>query len=197
MNATIREAIETITLAVVIFFLLQTTVQNYRVRGPSMEPQLSDQQLVLANKVAYLSVDLNHASRYLPWLDPRQGEEWFLVHPPSRGDVVVFKNPFDPAGADFVKRIVGKPGETVQVIGGQVFVDGAPLEEPYVTHRGSGSHPPVTIEPDHYFVLGDNRVQSEDSRSFGTIPRETIIGQVWVRYWPLGRLSLLGLRWGW
>ena len=197
MNATIRETIETIALAVVIFFLLQTTVQNYRVRGSSMEPQLTDQQLVLVNKVVYLSVDLNHASRYLPWLDPEQGEEWFLFHPPSRGDVVVFKNPINPSGADFVKRVIGEPGETVEIVRGQVFVNGAALEEPYVTRPGSGSYPSAVVGPGQYFVLGDNRVQSEDSRFFGTVPRETVIGRVWVEYWPLERFSLLGLRWGW
>ena len=197
MNATIRETIETIALAAVVFLLLHATVQNYRVRGPSMEPQLTNDELVLVNKAVYVSVDLNRASRYLPWLDPEEGEEWFMFHPPRQGDVVVFRNPLDPAEPDFVKRVIGEPGDTVEIVNGQVFVNNELLEEPYLARRDFSSYPRTMVEPGRYFVMGDNRVQSEDSRFFGVVAGETIIGKVWLGYWPLGRFGLLGLRWGW
>jgi signal peptidase I len=191
MNATIREIVETTTLVILVFFLLQTTIQNYRVFGSSMDPELFDQELVLVNKAVYTNVDLNKASRYLRWLEPEEDEFWFLFHPPRQGDVVVFQNPLDPAEPDFVKRIIAEPGDSIEIIAGQVIVNDKILEENYIEHHAFGSYPRTVMEDAQYFVMGDNRLRSEDSRFFGGIRQDTISGKILLRYWPLKRFSFL------
>ncbi len=191
MNSAIREIIETIALAGFLFLLLHTSVQNYRVEGPSMFPQLEDKELVLANKAVFLNVDLARAARFLPWLNPVIGEQWFPFHPPEGGDVVVFQNPRDPAGADFVKRVIGEPGDVVEIVQGHVLVNGEKLDEPYLEEFSQDTYTAVTIPSDEYFVMGDNRRRSEDSRHFGTVHRDNIIGKVWLSYWPLDQFGLV------
>ena len=196
MNATIRETVETIALAVIVFLVLQATIQNYRVEGPSMQPQFAGGELVLVNKAAYLHVDLAHLARYLPWVDGEEGGEWFFFRPPRQGEIVVFRNPRDSTEPDFVKRIIAGPGDTVEISQGQVFVNGEPLDEPYVERSSSTERlGPRVIANDNYFVLGDNRLHSDDSRRFGLVPLEHIIGKVWLSYWPLRHLGLFLTPW--
>ena len=197
MNATIREAIETIALTALVFLLLHATLQNYQVKGPSMDPQLTNDELVLVNKAVYLSIDVGRVARYLPWVEAEEGEKWFPFHAPRRGDVVVFENPQDPTAPDFVKRVIGEPGDTVEIDGGQVLINGEVLAEPYIKRPSQDTRRPVVVGPNEYFVMGDNRLQSEDSRVFGTVPRDKIVGKVWLGYWPLNRFGLLQVRWGW
>ena len=113
-----------------------------------------------------------------------------FVHGPRRGDVVVIDRP-EEKGL-LVKRAVALPGETVAVQDGQVFINGQPLEEPWAIRQGGMDYPPTLVPPLHVFVLGDNRVESRDSRYFGPVPVDQIGGQVRFVIWPLDRIG--GLR---
>ena len=103
----------------------------------------------------------------------------------NRGDIVIFRYPLD-ASKSYIKRIVGLPGETVMIEGGKVFINGKPLEESYISAEFLSQdtlQAPVEIPGGHYFVLGDNRRNSSDSRYWGTVPRNLIYGKYWFRYW--------------
>jgi signal peptidase I len=124
----------------------------------------------------------------------------YLLDPPRRGDVVVLHDPGQP-GVECIKRIIGLPGERLELQDGQVFLDGRPLKEPYLAAESPGSsaannakerHDGVpgwrewSLGDDWYFVMGDRRGDSRDSRTFGPVPGALIIGRAWVRYWPRG-----------
>ena len=152
--------------AVVILFLYQPV----RVEGTSMMPGLIDQERIFINKFAYR----------------------FGISDIERGDTVVFWYPGDPSKS-FIKRIIGVPGDKVLVKDGRVFVNDAALDEPYVPgdYRDHVSTPPKVVPPEEYFVLGDHRSSSNDSRVWGTVPRRYIYGKASFVYWPLDRLGLL------
>ena len=195
MRALIRELIETAILALLIFVGLQFSLQNYRVQGPSMEPTIEAGQHLLVNKLVYFRVDPQDIARFLPFLDITRDRFLFPFHPPRQGEVIIFRFPQDPS-RDFVKRVIGLPGDTVEIRRGEVFVNGEPLDEPYVTRRGLGSSAPVKVEPDSYFVLGDNRLASHDSRDWGPVPTDNVVGRAWVSYWPLDQWhTLRAFRW--
>ncbi len=147
--------------ALVIFVLFQLTLQNSIVDGTSMEPNLNNSDRLLVSKVSYTF-----------------GE-------PERGDIIVFPSPFGD-GREFIKRIIALPGETVEIIAGQVSINGTALDEPYLTNRDTRSFPSTVIPTGEYFVLGDNRPVSLDSRQGFTVKREDIHGKAWVVFWPLG-----------
>jgi signal peptidase I len=156
-----REAVETILIAVVIFLLLQIVVRNFRIIGDSMLPNFHNGEMILVDRVTY-----------------RFSE-------PKRGDVVVFHYPRAPQ-EDFIKRVIGLPGETVEISNGVVTINQDPLPEPYVDGQATLFYRPVkvTLSPDEYFVMGDNRNYSSDSRTWGPLPREHIVGRALVCYWP-------------
>jgi len=154
-----REIVETAALTLVIFFLVRLAFQNFRIEGQSMVPNLHHGQFLIVNKLVY------------------------YLHPPERGDVVVFHSPQNP-NKDFIKRVVGLPGEEVEIGNGQVFVNGVRLEETYISQPSSRSFGPQVVGDFEYFVLGDNRNNSSDSRSWGMLEGEAIIGKAWVSYWP-------------
>ncbi|HQJ51215.1 MAG TPA: signal peptidase I, partial [Anaerolineae bacterium] len=106
---------------------------------------------------------------------------------PERGDVVVFKHPLDET--DYIKRVIGLPGEVIEVRDGHALIDGLPLDEPYVTYFGGPSYPPTRIPEDCVFVMGDNRPNSRDSRHIGPVPIDTIRGHALFIYWPLQRVQ--------
>ena len=151
--------------AVVILFLYQPV----RVEGTSMMPGLIDQERIFINKFAYR----------------------FGFSDIRRGDTVVFWYPGDPSKS-FIKRVIGEPGDRVQVTEGRVSVNGVELNEPYVpdVYRDQISTPPRVVARDEYYVLGDHRSSSNDSRMWGTVPRGNLIGKVFATYWPPNRLSL-------
>ena len=157
----LREIVlETIIPAVVIavainLFLAQAT----QVLGQSMEPNLHSAQRVVVEKVTYR-----------------------FFHGPRRGDIVVIDL---PEQADLlIKRVVGLPGETIEVRGGEVYIEGERVEEPWTVNPGGGSYGPQTIPPLHIFVMGDNRGASNDSRNFGPVHVDHVVGQAWFSYWP-------------
>jgi signal peptidase I len=161
----LREILETALLTLIIFLVLNTLTGRFQVRGSSMEPTLHDGQFLVVSKVTY-------------WLSS-----------PERGDIVVFRPP-NGLSDDYIKRIVGLPGEQVRITKGHVRVDGVPLEETYVVNLSnySGSW---KLDSDEYFVLGDNRSNSSDSHTWGTLPGENIIGKAWLCYWPPEALGLV------
>jgi signal peptidase I len=150
--------------AVVILFLYQPV----RVEGTSMMPGLIDQERIFINKFAYR----------------------FGISDIRRGDTVVFWYPGDPSKS-FIKRIIGVPGDRVQVTEGRVSVNGVVLNEPYVPdmYRDQLSTPPRVVPADEYYVLGDHRSSSNDSRMWGTVPRHYIYGKASFVYWPPDRMG--------
>ena len=160
----------TLTIAIVAVLVFQAEVAKpYRIPSVSMEPTLRVSDRVIANRLAY------------------------RLHEPERGDIVVFDAPAavdeacaDGGGRTFIKRIVGLPGELVSMRDGRVFVARAPLREPYLRapYRDHESGRWARIPARSYFVLGDNRAQSCDSRRWGVVPRGSIIGRAEIRYWP-------------
>lgn len=187
----VREVLETVVLAAAIFLLVRGAVQNFRVEGSSMDPSLDNGQYLLVNKAVYCKWNLEctgwNLDRILPFLDNFDGH---IFHPPQRGDVVVFRFPQDP-DRDFIKRVVGVPGDTVEVRDGTVFINGRAAEENFILERPRYSYGPVKVPEGQYFVLGDNRNNSYDSHVWGMLPEEYIIGKAWVSYWPLSEFGLV------
>jgi signal peptidase I len=187
------ELLQTLALAAVIFFVVRAMAQNFRVEGSSMEPGLHDGQYLLVNKAVYFRLNLKTLSKYIPFIDPGDNPKRFLFHPPRRGDVVVFRFPQDPS-RDFIKRVIGVPGDTVEVRSGTVYVNDKPLTEPYITSKPDYSYPRQTVPAGQYFVLGDNRNNSFDSHIWNFVPEENIIGRALISYWPLSDFGGVGNR---
>lgn len=190
MSSVVREFLEAILLALVVFLVIQTSVQNFKVEGSSMRPTLEGGQYLLVNKLVYFKLDEERLSRMIPFWKVDEAEKHFAVHPPQRGEVIVFAFPRDPT-RDFVKRVIGVPGDRVEIREGTVFVNGEPLDEPYITQEDSSNMSEITLGEKEYFVLGDNRRGSNDSRNWGPVPEENILGKVWIIYWPLSHWDLL------
>ena len=186
----LRDVLETIALALIVFLLAREAIQNFQVDGSSMVPSLRDDQFVLVNKTAYWRLDLGPFDFLVPGKD--NGD--FLFGGPDRGDVIVFRPPTDPSH-DFVKRVMGIPGDTVEVRDGLVFVNGQALEESaYTAAPPSYQWGPVSVAPQHYFVLGDNRNGSRDSHDFGQVHVSSIVGKVILRWLPLDDIGNPGSR---
>ena len=184
MRAIVRETMETLILALGIFLLLQFSVQPTKVDGSSMEPTLSDGQRLILNKLVYTHFNPSRISKVIPFVDFGNDRETFLFHLPRQGEIVVFHFPIDPS-RDFVKRVIGLPGDTIEIKRGKVYVNDAFLDEPYIKRPDRSSMKPITVEEEAIFVLGDNRRSSDDSRKWGTVPLENVVGRTWIRYpWP-------------
>ncbi len=164
----LREVIETVVLTILMFLVIHSAVQNFNVDGHSMEPNLHNNELILVDKWTY------------------------LFHAPARGDVIVFVAPPNPT-QDYVKRIIGEPGDVITINNGVPTVNGVTLKEYYVQPANMGATPgdnPIVKEVvplNNYFVMGDNRAGSSDSRTWGFLPRKNIIGRAAAVYWPLGQ----------
>jgi signal peptidase I len=178
-----RELIETFVLALLIFLVVRAALQNFRVEGSSMDPVLHDGQYLIVNKAIYTHINLDTISKFLPFIDPGDDPVHYLFRRPQRGDVIVFRFPGNP-DRDFIKRIIGEPGDTVEVKDSTVYINGGALDEPYLTSKPTYVYGPAEVPPKQYFVLGDNRNNSYDSHVWGFLPEENIIGQAWLSYWP-------------
>ena len=178
-----REITEAVLIALVVLVVLQATVRNFKVEGSSMVPTLDGGQYLVVDQASFFKFDKERMSRALPFWRVSETEPEFAFDPPMRGEVIVFNYPLDPR-KDFVKRVVGLPGETVEVQGGIVLVDGRALPEPYLQSQDSSDAPPLTLGEKEYYVIGDNRRNSNDSRSWGAVPEDNIVGRVWLVYWP-------------
>jgi signal peptidase I len=190
MRPILRELLETLLLTALIFLLVRTVVQNFKVDGQSMEPTLYSGQYLLINKAVYWRLQNDLLASLLADRPRAADGSVYIFRPPQRGDVVVFRFPRDQS-RDFIKRIIGLPGDTVEVRDGRIYVNDEMLNEPYIKEPVSYPLPPTRVPEGHYFVLGDNRNNSSDSHSWGVVPEDNIIGQAWVRYWPLPELGFL------
>ncbi|MBK6725558.1 MAG: signal peptidase I [Acidobacteria bacterium] len=168
--------IRDIFLIIIVFILFGVFfVQPVVVEGTSMLPQLHDGERLLVNKLVYYKI---------------QNFSWGHI---ERGDIVVFWFPNDP-DKSYVKRVIGLPGETVELRGGRVFVDGKELNEEYLDKEYTQSMPPPLskkVDEHHYFVMGDNRDNSSDSRYWGLVPEKYIYGKAFFRYWKPSNIGFL------
>jgi signal peptidase I len=167
--AEFRGWLKDILLAVVIAFLMVVFLyQPVKVEGTSMQPELLDQERIFVNKFVYHFEEIH------------------------RGDIVVFWYPKDPSKS-FIKRVLGVPGDVVSIRDGQVHINGQLVEERYVPrgYQDADSYPPVRVREGHYYVLGDHRNASNDSRSWGLVPRKYIYGKAVFRYWPVEKAGFL------
>ena len=191
-----REIIEAVVLAALVFMLLQVTVRNFKVDGSSMDPTLEDGQYLLVNRLVYLRVELDRLAKIVPFWTADEGSSRHAIHAPKRGEVIVFEfpdsNPNNPK-KDFVKRVVGMPGETMRMFDGKVFVNEEVLNEPYLSHKDHSNASKVTLGEGEYYVLGDNRTHSNDSRSWGAVPEANIRGKVWMVYWPAPGIQIINI----
>jgi len=160
------DVLETILLSVVLFLGINLVSARIRVESISMQPTLYAGNFVFVNKIAY------------------------KFGSPNRGDIIVFRYPPDPTQVPYIKRLIGLPGETVKISGGKVYVNGEMLTEPYL--KVSTNHEGEWVVPeDSLFVMGDNRNNSSDSRSWGFVPLPNVIGRAEIIYWPPEKWGLL------
>ena len=165
IKAFLRELAESVLPALAIVLVVNVFLaQATRVEGQSMEPNLHNDERLIIEKITY-----------------RFGD-------PQPGNIVVLRRP-DHAGEPLIKRVVAVPGQTVQIKEGRVFVDGKLYDEPYLDQETWGTAPLQLVPEEHIFVLGDNRRASNDSRVFGMVPYDDIIGRAWMRYWPPSRMG--------
>jgi signal peptidase I len=167
----IKEALQIIVFAFVLSWGLRATVVDARiVPSPSMLPTIQVDDRLLVDKISYKFTDIN------------------------RGDVVVFHAPanIDKRGVDYVKRVIGLPGDKIEIKDGKVFINERELTETYEMEEPNYTYGPIIVPEETYFVMGDNRNNSNDSHSWGVLPKTNIVGKVFIRYWPLndfGRLA--------
>ena len=190
-----KELVETALLALALLVALEISVQNYRVEGSSMYPTMLEGEYLIVNKLAYAGVDDGLFDFSLPFTqtadaagDGGTPSRAFIFGPPKHGEIIIFHAPLNRE-RDFVKRVIGVPGDVLEIRNGQVIRNGEPVDEPYVTNHSSRSQKEIEITEGHYYVLGDNRRGSNDSRDWGLVPEEDIIGRAWLRYWPPDRLG--------
>jgi signal peptidase I len=168
----LREAIETILLTLLVFAVVKVTIQPYWVDGPSMQPGLHTGELVIVNQLAY-----------------RFGS-------PQRGDVIVLHPPNDPS-TQYIKRVIGLPGDTITITATEVYVDNTKLKEPYTYPLAPGEYGSstfigtVVLKTGQYFVMGDHRDISIDSRVIGAIPAQNIVGKAEFVLWPAGDIQMI------
>src|SRR6476646_1813842 len=168
-SSLLRELVEVVVLAVILYFGISFAVQAVHVEGLSMFATLDDNDYLIANKIDY------------------------RLHAPQRGDIIILRPPTDNS-KDFIKRIIALPGERILISHGIVYINGHKLDEPYLpeawtTLNNWGGPDGMVVPPNDYFVMGDNRNRSQDSRIFGFIGRDRIDGRAWFRIWPLNHFG--------
>ena len=155
----IVDVIETLLLSVILFLGINAVTARIRVDGSSMEPTLHNGEFIVVNKLAY-----------------RFGN-------PQTGDVIVFHFPRDPE-QEYIKRVIGLPGDQVEIVDRLVFLNGSPIQEPYIAAPPNYGPASWSVPEGSLFVLGDNRNNSSDSRTWGTVPLEYVVGKAFLVYWP-------------
>jgi signal peptidase I len=162
----LREIVEIVAITLLFFFLVRLLTQSYHITDNSMQPGLSVDSYVMINKQAY------------------------LFRPPQRGDIIVLHLPTNTS-VDFLRRVIGVPGDTVQIDQTHVIVNGVTLKEPYISTNSTPVVNTWKLQDNQYFVLGDNRPTSEDSRFWGPISKDYIVGKAIFVYWPTNKLKII------
>ncbi|MFH0873726.1 MAG: signal peptidase I [Candidatus Komeilibacteria bacterium] len=163
----ILETIKVVLISMAIILPIRYfLIQPFYVEGASMEPTFNSNEYLLVDEIT------------------------FRFQGPKRGEVVVFRYPRDPRQF-FIKRVIGLPGETISIQAGKILINGQELDEVYLDELrvGDSNIEPLVIPADHYFLMGDNRANSLDSRIFGSVEKKFVIGRVWLRGWPLDKFS--------
>jgi signal peptidase I len=170
-SSLLRELVEVVILAAILYIGISFAIQAVHVEGLSMFATLDDNDYLIANKIDY------------------------RLHAPQRGDIIILRPPSDNS-KDFIKRIIALPGERILISNGIVYINGHKLDEPYLPEQwvtldnwSPGGPDGTIVPPNNYFVMGDNRNRSQDSRIFGFIGRDRIDGRAWFRIWPLSHLG--------
>lgn len=174
-NSFLREVVETVVLIALVYTLVNLATVRFYIEGPSMQPSFHAGQFLIVSRLHY------------------------LFGAPQRGDIVVFDPPGDDGRGDeplLIKRLIGLPGERVEVRDGGVYINGEPLTEAYLNPTGvaqscRGQYCDVVLRENEYFLMGDNRNNSRDSRAFGPVERSRIVGEAIIRYWPLPDLGIV------
>jgi signal peptidase I len=170
LSKEIRETVIMLVIAVVVFLVMRFSVQTYVVNGPSMEPNYTQNEWVIVNKLEY------------------------KFGSPERGDIAIVWSPIE-ANKRYIKRVIGLPGESVEIKNGTVYVytisgEKLALVEPYIKYPAIADFPKTRVPEGHYFVMGDNRINSLDSRAGWTIAKKDMIGKAWLNIWPFSRWGL-------
>src|SRR6202521_4036742 len=170
-SSLLRELVEVVVLAVILYFGISFAIQAVHVEGLSMFATLDDQDYLIADKIDY------------------------RLHAPQRGDIIILRPPTDNS-KDFIKRIIALPGERILISNSYVYINGHKLNEPYLPEEWTtlnNQYGPdgIVVPPNQYFVMGDNRNKSQDSRIFGFIGRDRIDGRAWFRIWPLSSFGTI------
>jgi signal peptidase I len=185
-KSVVREYAEAIVIAIILALFIRTfVIQAFKIPSGSMKPTLLVGDHILVNKFIY-GIKLPFTDKILISIDE-----------PERGDVVVFKFPLDTR-KDYIKRVIGLPGDRVELVDKQLLINGRPIEDPHASYSLSGNmrkYGPVTVPDDHLFVMGDNRDESSDSRVWGFVPRSYLKGKAFLIYWSWDRKNY-GVRWG-
>ncbi len=162
---TLRELLQSLFIALILVVIIKTFImQLFWIPSRSMEPVLLINDRIVVTKFSY----------------------WYRE--PQRGDIIVFRFPKDTT-KHLVKRVIGMGGEIISIRHNQVYINGKLLDEPYINNGKYQDFGPIVVPENHYFVLGDNRDSSEDSRAFGCVPSQLVVGKAQFRYWPLARLG--------
>ena len=189
--ALVREVLETVIFALLVFLLVQAVSRNYKVQSISMQPNLYEGQYLVVNRLVYARgapVDLLRKS--LGRVEAGRRLLDAVIHAPQRGEVLVFV-PVTNTKPDLIKRVIGIEGDKVELKQGRVYINDKPLDEPYIRPAPTQSFGPVVVGKDQLFVMGDNRGNSSDSRVFGMLPMKNVVGRAWLRYWPPNSWSLI------
>jgi signal peptidase I len=181
--AQISEMLEVVTLAILMFMAVRAMGQNFIVDGSSMTPTFANNELLIVNRLAYIEIDF-------AWLPGVDNEYWRPFGEPRQGDVVVFAFPGDET-RDFIKRVTAVPGQTVEIRDGTVFVDEIPVDEPYLGEDWGGNTPAQVVPEGNLFVMGDNRNNSFDSRSWGMLDQRLLVGRAELKYWPFDQVGMV------
>jgi signal peptidase I len=161
------EYLESIVIALVLALIIRTFLfQPFYIPSGSMEPTLQIGDRIIVSKFSYYFSE------------------------PKRGDITVFKYPLDPK-RDFIKRVIGLPGDVVGIKDSQLYLNGMIVPEPYVLHQEYGDFGPVVVPEQYFFVLGDNRNNSQDSRNWGFVPKKKLVGKAQVIFWPFNRAGTI------
>jgi signal peptidase I len=171
-GGTLREILDTVVLIVLVYTFVNLATSRFFIHGPSMQPNFHEGEFLIVSRVHY------------------------LLSAPAHGDIVVFDAPGDDDRASnplLIKRLIGLPGDHVRIENSEVFVNGVKLDEPYIAEPQFRCvrYCDVTLAANEYFMMGDNRNDSNDSRAFGPVTHERLVGEAIVRYWPLQSVGLV------